>query len=58
MSIIPESSMVQYNEFNSSYYTVYVKTGMLILFPSNLLHYALPSANDRISVVYDIGIKS
>ena len=50
--------MVQYNEFNSSYYTVYVKTGMLILFPSNLLHYALPSANDRISVVYDIGIKS
>lgn len=58
MSIVPESSIVQYNEFNSSYYTIYPKTGMLIIFPSNLLHYALPSSNDRISVVYDIGIKS
>ena len=56
MSIIPESSIKEYSDFNSSYYTLYPKTGMLIIFPSNLLHYALPSANERISVVYDIGI--
>ena len=56
MSIIPESSIKEYNDFISSYFTLYPKTGMLFIFPSNLLHYALPSANERISVVYDIGI--
>ena len=56
MSIIPQSSIKEYSDFNSSYYTLYPKTGTLIIFPSNLLHYALPSADERISVVYDIGI--
>ena len=56
MSVVPESAIRRYNDFNSSYYTLYPNTGTLIIFPSNLLHYALPSPNERISVVYDIGI--
>ena len=44
------------HEFNSSYYIIYPKTGCLVLFPANLMHIALPSREERYSIVYNIGV--
>lgn len=45
-----------YDEFNSAYHQVHAETGMLVIFPANLLHFVPPTPGERYSIVYDIGV--
>ena len=54
---IPISASEKYDEFNSAYHQVHAETGMLVIFPANLLHFVPPTPGERYSIVYDIGVK-
>ena len=57
LSHVPIATAEQYNEYNSSYYELQVKTGWLVLFPAHLCHFVPFSNQERFSIVYDIGVK-
>ena len=44
----------EFNEYNSSFYEINVKTGMLVLFPAHLPHFVPISKEERFSIAYDI----
>jgi len=48
----------QFNQYNSSFYEVNVKTGMLVIFPAHLPHFVPISKEERFSIAYDIGCKN
>ena len=54
---MPTDKPKQFNEYNSSYYELYVKTGMLVIFPAHLPHFVPVSKDDRCSIAYDIDVK-
>lgn len=56
LSQIPTLPAETYHEFNSTYYELHPRTGWLIFFPSNLIHFVPPSKDERISIVYDVGV--
>ena len=52
------SMITEYNEYNSEYYKLDVKTGDIIIFNSMLYHFILPSKEKRISIAYNGDVKS
>ncbi len=48
-----DSMIDKYNEYNSDFYTLPVKTGQLVVFNSMLYHYINQSNNKRISIAYN-----
>lgn len=56
LSHVPGFFPKEFNEFNSTYHTLYPKTGWLIFFPANVIHFVPPSKNERCSIVYNIGV--
>ena len=56
LSQVPTDEPKEFNEYNSSYYELYVKTGMLVIFPAHLPHFVPVSTDDRYSIAYDIGL--
>lgn len=56
LSHVPIHQAKQYHEYNSTYWKFEVKTGWLLIFNSMLPHVALKSTDERISIVYDIGV--
>ena len=48
----------EYNEYNSEYHRLEVKTGDIIIFNSMLYHFIVPSKQKRISIAYNGDIKS
>ncbi len=48
----------EYNEYNSEYYRLKVKTGDIIVFNSMLYHFIIPSKEKRISIAYNGDVKS
>ena len=58
LSHVPIEDVHDMNCYNSSFYELPVRSGDLILFNSMLYHRAKPSVNERISIAYDIHIKS
>lgn len=57
LSHVPTDNPKQFNEYNSSYYELYLKTGMLVIFPAHLPHFVPVSKDDRCSIAYDIDVK-
>ena len=53
---VPIHQAKEYHEYNSTYWKFEVKTGWLLIFNSMLPHVALKSIDERISIVYDIGV--
>jgi len=51
---VPIHKAKEYNEYNSTFWEFDVKTGYLLIFNSMLPHAALPSNQERVSIVYDI----
>ncbi len=51
---VPIYKCKEYNEYNSTFWEFDVKTGYLLIFNSMLPHAALPSKEERVSIVYDI----
>ena len=47
-----------FNEFNSSFYSLPVQTGMLVIFFSHILHSVPYTNKERFSLAYDIGVKN
>tara|TARA_Y100000992_G_scaffold190646_1_gene129297 strand:- start:85 stop:603 length:519 start_codon:yes stop_codon:yes gene_type:complete len=58
LSQVPIEDVYDMNCYNSSFYELPVRSGDLIIFNSMLYHRAKLSANERISIAYDINIKS
>ena len=58
LSHVPIGMTKQFNEYNSGFYSCEAKTGYLYIFPSMLTHYVPPTPGERISIVYDIGVKN
>ena len=54
LSHVPIYKCKEYNEYNSTFWEFDVKTGYLLIFNSMLPHAALPSKEERVSIVYDI----
>ena len=54
LSHVPIHKAKEYNEYNSTFWEFDVKTGYLLIFNSMLPHAALPSNQERVSIVYDI----
>ncbi len=52
-------SVDEYNDFNSSRRTIYLKSGDLIIFPSNMIHGVPPNNtdNERISLAFNTWVK-
>jgi uncharacterized protein (TIGR02466 family) len=48
----------EYNEYNSEYFRLNVKTGDMIIFNSMLYHFIIPSKEKRISIAYNGDVKS
>jgi len=46
-----------YNEYNSDNFFIPVKTGMLVIFNSMLIHYAKFCKKERISIAYDLTLQ-
>ena len=57
LSHVPTDKPKEFNEYNSSYYELNVKTGMLVIFPAHLPHFVPVSKDDRYSIAYDIDLK-
>ena len=55
---IPILASETYDEFNSAYHQINAETGMLVIFPANLLHFVPPTKGERYSIVYDIGVRN
>ena len=58
LSQVPIEDVYDMNCYNSSFYELPVRSGDLIIFNSMLYHRAKLSTNERISIAYDINIKS
>jgi len=47
----------KYNEYNSDNFFIPIKSGMLVIFNSMLIHYAKFCKKERISIAYDLNLK-
>ena len=58
LSQVPIEDVYDMNCYNSSFYELPVRSGDLLIFNSMLYHRAKLSSDERISIAYDINIKS
>jgi uncharacterized protein (TIGR02466 family) len=58
LSHINPSNIINFNEYNSENFSIPIKTGMLIIFNSMLVHYVNYTDKERISIAYDINLKN
>ena len=58
LSQIPIEDVYDMNCYNSSFYELPVRSGDLVIFNSMLYHRAKLSTDERMSIAYDINIKS
>lgn len=56
LSHVPINKTKEFNEYNSSYYELPVKTGYLVIFPAHLSHFVPISESERYSIAYDVAV--
>ena len=52
------NNSINFNEYNSENFSIPIKTGMLIIFNSMLVHYINYTDKERISIAFDINLKN